>query len=121
MTRHVLWVGLLLLGFSSLLLARPAREQQRIDYLIQSLGSLPNAVFIRNGNEYSAADARSHLEKKLKYAGNRIQTAEEFVKHCASQSSISHRPYQIRFEGGKVTDTSSYFREKLKEFDQKHP
>ena len=121
MSRSILWVGLLLLGFSSLLLARPAREQQRIDYLIQSLGSLPNAVFVRNGNEYSAVDARRHLEKKLKYAGDRIQTAEQFIKHCASHSFMSHRPYQIRFGGGKVTDTSTYFREKLKEFDQKHP
>jgi hypothetical protein len=40
--------------FPETLLARDAREQQRIDYLIQSLSSLKGAAFIRNGKEYDA-------------------------------------------------------------------
>jgi hypothetical protein len=113
---------LLLFALSTgLLLARDAREQQRIDYLIQSLGSLKGAVFIRNGSEYDAAAARDHLQAKLNFGGEHVKTAEEFIKYCASQSSISHKPYQIRFRDGKVLDTASYFQARLKEFDEKNP
>ena len=103
----------------SLLSAREAREQQRIDYLIQALVSLKGAVFIRNGSEYDASAARDHLQQKLAYGGERVKTAEEFIKYCASQSSLSHKPYQIRFSDGKVVNTAEFFSSKLKEFDAK--
>jgi hypothetical protein len=101
-------------------LARDTREQQRIDYLMQSLVSLKGAVFIRNGSEYDAQAARAHLQTKLDYAGVRIKTAEQFVQYCASESSMSHQPYKIRFADGKVVATAIYFAEKLKEFDAKN-
>ena len=121
--RHVkkIVVGLLLVVvLPALLPARDAREQQRIDYLIQALSSLKGAVFIRNNGEYDAAAARDHLKKKLEFAGERVKTAEDFIKYCASESSMSHQPYKIRFTDGTITETASYFREKLKEFDQKN-
>jgi hypothetical protein len=99
-------------------LAREAREQQRIDYLMSSLTSLKGAKFIRNGSEYDATAAREHLQKKLNYAGERVKTAEDFIKACATQSSMSHRPYQIRFADGTVAETAAFFGEKLKEFDR---
>jgi hypothetical protein len=110
--------SLLLLVLPALLLARDARQQQRIDYLIQSLSSLRGAVFIRNGSEYDGIAAREHLQRKLKSAGERVKTAEEFIRYCASESSMTHHPYQIRLADGAITDTASYFREKLKEFDR---
>jgi hypothetical protein len=92
--------------------------QRRIEFLIQSFSSLPGAVFIRNGKEYDAQAARNHLQNKLNFAGEQVKTAEEFIKYCASESSMSHQPYKIRFTDGTVTDTASYFYAKLKEFDQ---
>jgi hypothetical protein len=108
-----------LLLFPALLLARDTREQQRIDYLMQSLSSLKGAVFIRNGKEYDAAAARDHLQTKLNFVGERAKTAELFIKYCATESSMSHQPYKIRFADGTVTETAAYFSEKLKEFDRK--
>jgi hypothetical protein len=110
--------SLCLVVLPALLLARDARQQRRIDYLIQSLSSLKGAVFIRNGSEYDALAAREHLQRKLKSAGERVKTAEEFIQYCASESSMTHRPYQIRFADGTITDTASYFRQKLNEFDR---
>lgn len=101
------------------LLARDALQQRRIEYLIESLSSLKGAVFIRNGTEYDAAAARDHLQKKLDFAGERVKTAEEFIEGCASESSVTHRPYKIRFADGTVSETASYLHKKLKEFDQK--
>ena len=102
----------------ALLLARDGREQQRIDYLMQSLNSVQVAVFIRNGSEYDSAAAREHLQKKLRFAGERVKTAEDFIKHCATESSMTHQQYRIRFADGTVTDTASYFYKQLKDFDQ---
>ena len=101
--------------------ARDAREQRRIDYLIDSLSSLHGAVFIRNGKEYSSELARDHLRQKLQAAGDRVKTAEDFIKYCASESYLSHQPYRIRFADGKVTDTAPFFLERLREFETARP
>ena len=78
---------------------------------------MPGAVFIRNGTEYKAPDAQNHLRQKLNYAGDRVKTAEEFIRYCASESSMSHKPYQIRFSDGRTVETKTYFTEQLREFD----
>jgi hypothetical protein len=117
--RRTLPVLLALIALPMLLFARDAREQQRIDYLMQSLGALKGAVFIRNGKEYDAAAARDHLQNKLNWGGERIKTAEIFIKYCATESSMSHKPYTIRFADGTVVETAVYFGDKLKEFDRK--
>jgi hypothetical protein len=106
----------------ALVLAREAREQQRIDFLIQSVESSKGITFIRNGSEYSAGPAVAHLRTKLNYLGDRVKTAEEFVKYCASESSMTHRKYSIRLADGTTLDSAAYFTGLLREFDrQKHP
>jgi hypothetical protein len=47
-----------------------------------------------------------------------VKTAEEFVKYCASESSMTHEAYRIRFADGTSTKTADFFASKLKEFDQ---
>lgn len=96
---------------------RDAREQERIDFLIDGLANLPGAVFIRNGTEYKATDAQQHLRQKVNFAGERVKTAEDFIKYCASESSMSHRPYRIRFADGRTVETAPFFAEQLKKFD----
>src|SRR5690349_17161971 len=91
-------------------LARDVHEQARIDFLIASLGKLHGAAFIRNGSSYDAAAAQDHLRQKLDYAGKRVQTAEQFIQYCATESSMSHQPYQIRFADGHLTNTADFFR-----------
>jgi len=104
--------------FTTSLFARDAREQQRIDYLIQSLSSLKGAVFIRNTGEYDARAAQDHLKKKLNYAGERVNNAKEIINNCSCESSMTHHTYKIRFADGTEKEKDTYFREKLKEFDQ---
>jgi len=57
------------------------------------------------------------LRRKLGYAGERVKTAEDFVKNCASESSLTHQKYQIRLADGSMMDAASYFTEQLREFD----
>jgi hypothetical protein len=75
-------------------------EEQKIDALIHSIEVLPGAQFIRNGSAHDGKAAAEHLRQKRRYAGDRIKTASDFIVCCASQSSMSGQPYQIRFANG---------------------
>lgn len=88
-------------------------EQQKIDYLIDSVGQLQGAQFVRNGSAYDAAKAVSHLRLKLRYAGERVQTADDFIRLCATGSSMSGNPYLIRFADGHTEPSAQWMHERL--------
>lgn len=92
---------------------RQAIEQNRIDYLIGSIAALRDARFIRNGTEYDSQGAVDHLRLKLRMAGSRVETAEDFIADCATGSSISGEPYQIKFTDGHVAAVATFLRVKL--------
>jgi hypothetical protein len=100
--------------------AREAREQARIDFLIRGVETATNVKFVRNGTEYDGVAGAKHLRRKLDYAGERVKTADDFVKYCASESSFTHQKYKIRAADGTTTDAATYFHAKLREFDEKH-
>jgi hypothetical protein len=100
--------------------ARDARQQARIDFLIHGVETATSLKFVRNGTEYDGAAGAKHLRMKLGYAGERVKTAEDFVKYCASESSFTHQKYKIRAADGTMTDAATYFQAKLREFDEKH-
>jgi hypothetical protein len=111
---------LLLLLIPGVLQAGDAHQERRIEHLLQTVESLKGAAFIRNGTEYDARDAGKHLRMKLKLAGDRVKTAEDFIEVCASRSSFSGEAYKIRLPDGTITETAPFFRAKLREFDDAH-
>jgi hypothetical protein len=88
-------------------------EQQKIDYLIATVATLHDAVFIRNGTAYDAPQAAAHMRLKLRFAGSRVKTANDFITYCATGSSVSGINYTIRFGSGLVVDAATYLRGKL--------
>jgi hypothetical protein len=92
------------------------QEGKRIEYLITSVENLTGARFVRNGTEYDGKQAGSHLRMKLKKAGNRVQSAEDFITLCASKSYLSGKPYLITFSDGKTVPAGEFFRKKLKAY-----
>ena len=91
-------------------------EQQKIAYLIDSVATLQDATFIRNGTEYDAARAADHMRLKLRFAGSRVKTAEDFITYCGTGSSISGTKYTIRFHNGRVVDSATFLHGKLAEY-----
>jgi len=91
-------------------------EGRKIDFLIASIETLQGAQFIRNGTSYGAKAAADHLRLKLRMAGSRVATAEDFIRLCASASSVSGTPYQIRLTDGRVVSSEAFLRQKLAEF-----
>ena len=93
-----------------------AAEQKKIDYLIHSIETLQNATFVRNGIEYDARSGADHLRLKLRRAGNRVKTAQDFIVNCATASSTSGQKYQIKFQDGHVVEAATFLRNKLNDY-----
>lgn len=91
---------------------RSAAEQAKIEALLERVRDSP-AVFIRNGSEYDGKRAASHLRTKLFFAGDRVQTARDFVVGVASRSEESGQPYRVRFEDGRIQDLGAWLLEAL--------
>jgi hypothetical protein len=116
--RYLLAVLLLAMGASANAGSTTPLEARKIEYLIAAIQTLPNAQFIRNGTAYNAKGAADHLRLKLLNAGARVVTAEDFIRLCASVSSVSGLPYQIRFADGSTVTSEAFLRQKLLEFEQ---
>jgi hypothetical protein len=102
--------------FSGAVSARDNIEKKKIEFLISSVENLKGAKFIRNGSEYDGKKAAEHLRMKLQKAGDNVQTADDFIRLCASKSFITGKPYMIRSSDGKTIKSEEYFRKKLKEY-----
>jgi hypothetical protein len=101
--------------------AQDSREAAKIRYLLESVEGLEGAKFIRNGKAYDARSASNHLRLKLKNAGDRVRTAEDFIKFCGSKSSMTGVPYLIKLADGTTVKAEEFFRKKLMAFAQDRP
>ncbi|MBW1637189.1 MAG: DUF5329 domain-containing protein [Deltaproteobacteria bacterium] len=88
-----------------------AADNEEIEYLL-SFVAASDCVFIRNGSEHGAGDARDHLEMKYNYVKKRIKTADMFIDKIAAKSSITRRKYKVRC-GGKEFATEKWLKDAL--------
>lgn len=95
---------------------RQAVEQRKIDFLIDSVATLKDARFMRNGTSHDADQAAFHMRMKLRLAGSRVKTAEDFIRYCGSKSSRSGAPYRIRFADGHSIDAETFLRRRLADY-----
>ena len=93
--------------------AEPA-EKVKIEALISHIQGLENATFIRNGSDYSGANAAKFLRAKWERNDKDVKTAADFIAKVASASGTSGKPYLIRFKDGKETPWGEYLTSQLK-------
>ena len=86
-----------------------ANEEQKIEALLKTIETA-DIVFIRNGEEYTAAEAAAHLRKKYDSAKDRITTREQFVEEIASASSMTGEPYKVKLKDGLVMTVREWIR-----------
>ena len=90
-------------------LAAPQRTPaQEIEALIQRVAAAKGVIFLRNGSEYSAADAATHLRRKLRAADGQIRTPEQFIDQLGARSSMTGRPYRVRLPDGREMDSATW-------------
>ena len=80
---------------------------------------MKDARFVRNGSDYDGPAAADHLRLKLRHAGDRIKTAQDFITYLATSSSFSGKPYLIRFSDGHEVESATYFHTMLAKIE--HP
>ena len=80
-----------LLLTAAIALALDLQPKVEIDELITYVQT-SGVRFIRNGLEYSGAEAGQHLRDKLAKAGDREKTTEDFITGIASKSFLSASP-----------------------------
>ena len=115
-----------LLVCAAVLAARFASAQARLAEPAVEINALLSAVgrsdcsFIRNGQAYSGAEAREHLARKYRYLRERqaIASAEAFVEHVGSGSSISGKPYEVQCPGAQREPSAQWLRRVLSGFRQ---
>ncbi len=105
----------------ALVMEQPAKptEAQKIETIIKVLETLKDAQFIRNGSVYNATEAGAHLRMKWKYAGRSVKTAPDFIRLCGSASSMSGKPYLVRYKDGHEVKASDFLWTELKKLDEK--
>jgi hypothetical protein len=102
---------------ATLAASRPSAEQATIDWLLVEIGN-SKATFIRNGKEYDASKAVSHLKTKLLFAGRRVQTARQFIVGVASHSEETGKPYEILQTDGKREPMVTWLLERLAVYEK---
>lgn len=97
-----------------------AKAKAEIEELLSFVQN-SKARFIRNGQEYPAAEGAKHLRDKLDHAGDRVKTAEDFITGIASQSSLSGKLYLVKFADGRTQPTGEWLRKHLDEMRKSKP
>jgi len=90
----------------------PARAE--VDGLMSRLEA-SGCEFGRNGTWHTAAEAKSHLLRKLKYLEDRgaVQSTEQFIELAASSSSTTGQPYLVRCGNGASVQSGVWLRSQL--------
>ena len=94
----------------------PAASQE-INHLIAYLKT-SGCEFQRNGSWYDSAKAAEHLRGKYDYLLKKglVATAEDFIARAGTESSISHKPYQVRCSGKQAEASASWLQAELKRY-----
>jgi hypothetical protein len=88
-------------------------EMARIEHLCETVARSKGMHFVRNGKAYSPDDAAMFLREKLKAMGDGVTTAEEFIDKVATKSSMSGKPYTVRFMDGREIPSADFLRAEL--------
>ena len=97
--------------------APPPHELSRIERLIAFVESQKDMKFIRNGSEYDCNDAARFLRGKMEAMGAEVTTAREFIERIASKSSMSGRPYHVKFADGRMMTAADFLGAELKRIE----
>ena len=112
-----------LVAASVLVIVNPARaddaaEKKKIEALIKHIEEQKDAKFIRNGRENDSKTWAGYMKVKWKRAEAEVKTAKDFIEQCASTSSVSSKPYTIKFKDGKEQKLGDYLTAELKKLEK---
>ena len=103
---------LALVAFAFAAHASPMTEREKIDALIHVIEAHPELKFIRLGTVHSSSEAAQMLRTKLRFAGWRVRTADEFIEHVATATQ-SGSPYLVVYPDGRQVTSAAFLQAEL--------
>jgi hypothetical protein len=92
-------------------------EQEKIDALLHDIEVHNDLRFLRLGSIHSSTEAAQMLRIKLRFAGSRVKTANQFIDRIASATESGSTYYVIYPDGRKVA-SRDFLRGELKRISQ---
>ena len=93
----------------------PARQEiaHLLDFVAQS-----GCQFSRNGSWHDSKAARDHLQDKYDYLQRRklVPDTRAFIERAASESSFTHRAYQVRCGNGQPLTSAQWLNAELERY-----
>jgi hypothetical protein len=94
---------------------QPVSLGQTVDYLLDTV-SQSGLTFRRNGESYAASEAAGHMRRKYDHFHDDINSAEDFIRLCATRSLMSGKPYTLIDKDGRELATADWLARALYEY-----
>nr|MBP7275588.1 DUF5329 family protein [Kiritimatiellia bacterium] len=75
---------------------------------------------IRNGKEYTPAEAVNHMVRKRDHFKDQITSAEDFIRLAATKSEVSGKPYLVKTADGKTEELAAWLTRELERYRKEH-
>lgn len=98
--------------------ADEATEKKKIEALIKHIEEVKDAKFVRNGRENEPKKWAAYMRVKWDRAEAEVKTAKDFIDKCASTSSVSGKPYLVKFKDGKEQKLGDFLTAELKKLEK---
>ncbi len=92
-------------------------EQEKIDALLNDVEVRNDLRFMRLGSIHSSAEAAQMLRVKLRFAGSRVKTVNQFIDYVAS-ATASGSTYYVIYPDGRQVPSGEFLRGELKRLTQ---
>lgn len=91
--------------------------QKEINHLLDYIKTT-SCDYERNGTTYKGSEAVVHVQKKYDYFKDKIASAEDFVRLCATKSELTGKAYQVQCANEPKQESASWLLKELKKFRQ---
>jgi hypothetical protein len=96
-----------------------AGERARIERLLDALAARKDLRFVRNGKEYTAAQAADFLRGKLQWQIEKVATAQDFIAQVGTRSTSSGHVYLVRLADGRELPSAQFLAQELRRIDKR--
>ncbi len=115
-----LWLGCLLAPSGGAAWAEPsAAERARIERLLDALAARKDVRFVRNGKEYTGAQAADLLRGKLQWQIEKVATVQDFIIRIGTRSASSGNVYLVRLADGRELPSDQFLTQELRRIDKR--
>jgi hypothetical protein len=96
-----------------------AAERARINRLIDAVGQRKDILFVRNGKEYTAAQAADFLRGKLQWRIEKVGTVQDFIEQVGTRSTTSGGFYLVRLANGRTLTSAEFLAQELRRLERR--